>query len=669
MFENNTNQQPNNPDEIKAWNPLEQLDDALQLQTKRLIKSILNSYTGYYDFLSEPIQNALDATARFQNENLDRDYHPQIWIRINLRESHISITDNGIGMNLKEFKSFLQPYCTYKEGLQSRGSKGVGTTYLAYGFNYLEVATKNGQENHYGVIKDGRIWAEDTENEIEVPLFKTVEKASHEIFELVEHGTSITLKLLGEFIKPKDLTWAGAKTAKQWINILRITTPLGGIYLCGEKPQKVKIELEVIDENSEITKESLTEPKYIFPHEVIGKTANIQEYFSDLDVKVQKRDDIKTSPKFLGLDGLWGEWTGKDIVDSNALINIELSEEEKILVIGTKIYVFLGYSEEIWEYYNEKILCLRRNLNILKGGLQLAVRNMPQGRSLTIPFPNHVGLQKLAHIVVHFDSEYYKNDNAEPDLGRKGFQPELVEIAEKLSIAAIQTFRKHHNLLKKDKGKSAYDAESDIEEWIDNAKYLEKEVPISLKPRLPMNSEPQIEQDVVALFNQMLGASIIRGIQILATSQYKQYDGLYRIFMENPFNDYIRSDQNPLGIDESSLRLELQSGKPRKTKIKVLEYKYNIDALIDDFNSGIKSTNEIGLVVAWEMGKKWKAGFSVTSYLNQENVHHREFHGFTHKMTHQGIGADAFHCIILKDIVSYLNSPKEESERQKQIYS
>ena len=301
--------------------------------------------------------------------------------------------------------------------------------------------------------------------------------------------------------------------------------------------------------------------------------------------------------------------------------------------------------------------------------LQLAVRNMPQGRSLTIPFPNHVGLQKLAHIVVHFDSEYYKNDNAEPDLGRKGFQPELVEIAEKLSIAAIQTFRKHHGLLKKDKGKSAYDAESDIDEWIDKAKDLEKEASISLKPRLPMKSEPQIEQDVVALFNQMLGASIIKGIDILATSQYKQYDGLYRIFMENPFDEYFRSDQNPLGVDESSFRQELRSGKPRKTKVKVLEYKYNIDALIDDFNNGIKSTNEIGLVVAWEMGKKWKAGFSVTSYLNQENVHHREFHGFTHKMIHQAIGADAFHCIILKDIVSYLNSPKEESERQKQIYS
>ncbi len=184
-----------------------------------------------------------------------------------------------------------------------------------------------------------------------------------------------------------------------------------------------------------------------------------------------------------------------------------------------------------------------------------------------------------------------------------------------------------------------------------------------------MRSEPKCEQDVVALFNQMLGAGIIRGIHILATSQYKQYDALYRIFMEHPFDDYIRGDQNPLGVDESSFIKELQHNQNRESPIKILEYKYNIDALIDDFNNETKKTNEIGLVVAWEMGNKWKNAFDVTSYLDEENVHHRIFHGCTHKLTHQGMGADAFDCIILKDILSYLNNPDEESERQRQIYS
>ena len=663
MLENNINQQPNNPDEIKAWNPLEQLDDALRSQTKQLIQNILSSYAGYYDFLSEPIQNALDATAKFQHENSDRDYHPQIWIRINLRESYISITDNGIGMTSTEFKNFLKPNCSYKNGLKSRGNKGVGTTYLAYGFNHLEVATKKEQEPHYGVIKDGRIWKEDTENEIQVPLFKTVTKASHEIFESVEHGTSITLKLLGKHIRPRDLGWYGATTARQWINILRIQTPLGGIYLCGEKPQKVEIELEVIDKNSGITKESLSEPKYIFPHEVIERCADIRDYFFDLEKKLKKGRSLKDSPQFLNLDGLWGEWAGKDIVNGNAPIDIELSEEEKYLVSGIKIYVFLGYSDKIWEKYNETTLNLRKNSDTLKGGLQLAVRNMPQGELLPIPFSNNVGLQKLAHIVVHFD-------DAEPDLGRKKLQPELLKIAEKLSIAAIKTFRKHQDtLLRKDTGKSAYSNELDIQQWIYSKMEHEKTAPITLEQQLSMRSEPICEQDVVALFNQMLGASIIRGIHILATSQHKQYDGLYRILMENHFDDYIRTDKNPLGVEKSCFMYQLGSGNKIESAVRILEYKHSIDALIDDFDNGIKSPKEIGLVVAWEMGDKWENAYTVTSYLDLDNVHNRKFHGCTHHMKLQGLGSDQFDCIILKDLVSYLNSPNEESERQKQIYS
>lgn len=104
MFEKKTNNQPKNTNELEAWNPLEQSDDALsQAQQKKLIINILRSYTDYYDFLSEPIQNALDATANFQRQNLNNFYPPKIWIRISLTESYISIANNRIGMGLEQF--------------------------------------------------------------------------------------------------------------------------------------------------------------------------------------------------------------------------------------------------------------------------------------------------------------------------------------------------------------------------------------------------------------------------------------------------------------------------------------------------------------------------------------------------------------------------------------
>lgn len=95
---------------------------------------------------------------------------------------------------------------------------------------------------------------------------------------------------------------------------------------------------------------------------------------------------------------------------------------------------------------------------------------------------------------------------------------------------------------------------------------------------LAIRSEPVVEQDVVALFNQMLTSGLVRGIQLISSSQYKQYDGLYRVKMEQPFEKFYLGDNNPLGIDE-----ELFNGRDVvQTVVKVLEYKYIVDGLIEE---------------------------------------------------------------------------------------
>lgn len=71
---------------------------------------------------------------------------------------------------------------------------------MAYGFNHLEVATKNTQGAYCGLIKNGRTWVQDKQNELSMPLVEPVTGASHEIFDTIEHGTSITLKLLGDLL-------------------------------------------------------------------------------------------------------------------------------------------------------------------------------------------------------------------------------------------------------------------------------------------------------------------------------------------------------------------------------------------------------------------------------------------------------------------------------------
>lgn len=183
---------------------------------------------------------------------------------------------------------------------------------------------------------------------------------------------------------------------------------------------------------------------------------------------------------------------------------------------------------------------------------------------------------------------------------------------------------------------------------------------------LPIRSMPRVEQDVVALFNQMLSSGIVRGVQVLATSRYKQYDGLYRINYEAPFTKYMHDDDNPLGIDKGQFAGAIN---PIISKVQVLEYKYTLDDLIEEFQTGEKDANEVHLVVAWEIGTNWKAAYDIVSYLDERNSHLRTFHGFTHALYRPGQHNPVFEAIILKDLVLYLQDQQKESDRQKQLYS
>ena len=131
--------------------------------------------------------------------------------------------------------------------------------------------------------------------------------------------------------------------------------------------------------------------------------------------------------------------------------------------------------------------------------------------------------------------------------------------------------------------------------------------------------------------------------------------------MNPPFEKFILSNLNPLGIDEDHF-----VGKDNlETVVKVLEYKYTVDGLIEELQGEVKATEDVDLVVAWEIGGKWNQMFKVISYLDSDNVHLRNIHGVTHSFTHAMTGATAFEAIILKDLVSYLNDADLEETRQK----
>jgi len=83
----------------------------------------------------------------------------------------------------------------------------------------------------------------------------------------------------------------------------------------------------------------------------------------------------------------------------------------------------------------------------------------------------------------------------------------------------------------------------------------------------------------------------------------------------------------------------------------------------------VRDSDEIKLAICWTLGTKWQAHFTVLSYLDNDNLHHRQFHGITHHFSHAVSGLAAFSIIVLEDLVKYLTAPEQESIRQKQLYA
>ena len=123
-------------------------------------------------------------------------------------------------------------------------------------------------------------------------------------------------------------------------------------------------------------------------------------------------------------------------------------------------------------------------------------------------------------------------------------------------------------------------------------------------------------------------------------------------------------------IRSESIRSNSRERKPTlESPVTVLEYKYTLDALIEELDNGTKKADEIKLAICWTLGEKWSAHFEVLSYLDNENLHHRQFHGITHHFSHAVSGLPAFSIIVLRDLISYLLNQQEESDRQHTLYA
>jgi hypothetical protein len=646
---------------VLSWDPLDAADDTdkevVSAAKKREIKNILKSYVSNYDPFSELIQNALDAVEKRAAYN--KDFSPKVQVIINLAENSVEVVDNGCGFEEAEFRAFLAPSISFKTAGKTRGNKGVGVTYIAYGFNRLAIRTKNQNFKFEGVIRRGREWIEDNAGTVSRPKVEETDTKS-EWFDHLDQGTSFKLEFSGPSIRPSNLSWYQASTPEQWLYLLLTKTPLGLINLANKERLPIKFDLIVTDREGkrrEIVDRSIG---YKYPHEEISASQRLAEVVSLQQKALDAGKDVaKAIASKKNSNGVYEYYGPEDI---KKFTNIDKADYHLIDDYQIHAYGYFAYSTEVWDQLNDKKAMLRKGLRVIRGGLQQAVNGMPQGELITIPLTKAIGHQNQAHVIVHFEG-------AEPDYGRKGLQPELKELAEQISVGIVRQLSARRDILKSDSGAQAdIDKEVKVHEWLRDQEDHEKSSPLVLTSdkffvptkKVSLGSTPRSEQDVIVLFNQLIAGGVIRGIRLLGTSQTSQYDGVFRYIAEEPLANYVFDEEaNPLGV------LDEQLTKPYVSQPKILEYKYGLDGLIHEMESGYKHETDVNLCVFWEMGSAYQREYTATSYLDFENVHHRPHHGLTHLMTS---GNSSFHVICLRELMDLLNDPSASQAFQKAAY-
>jgi hypothetical protein len=127
-----------------------------------------------------------------------------------------------------QFKSFLAPFFSFKSK-KNRGHKGVGATYLAYGFNHIQLCTKTDSFTAVGKMLNAKDWVEDESPSSRSEVINDMDDPLDKNFDAVDTGVSICIRF-DKHTFPKDLNWVGMNEASAWLKVLRLKTALGAIH-------------------------------------------------------------------------------------------------------------------------------------------------------------------------------------------------------------------------------------------------------------------------------------------------------------------------------------------------------------------------------------------------------------------------------------------------------
>jgi hypothetical protein len=618
--------------------PVEDLNvrEYLKANIKNDVREIIRSYHQTYDHLTELLQNAVDVCENtfqmYKEGKLSGFYQPQIEIIVNLLENSVTVKDNGIGMSEDHLrKYFFMPHATLKSKYvipttRRRGEKGVGATFLSFGSAWINVSTKDEKGEVSSCRLEGGIEWVLREEPLDPPMAHPLNPPP-ELGDL-SHGTIVTVGF-NTNTNIKDLRHHGPDV-DHWEKILRLYTAVGHVLPFGQHDDffdALMVKVEVIDERGGNSR--YIQKGFLYPHEIDGVT---HERLTQLHRG--REGELPLSQK--NKDCIW-EFYSQNQVKEKLRGKLGPSLLQALETYNPKAYIIFVWAREFWDKINR---CFRTGMREFTHGLAFSTKTQRIGEMRELSFKWRTGDYNRFFVLIDVE-------NLHADIGRKSVPSDLKRLGNEIANELHEDFVDYSDALRREPSRYEEEEAVELEQLITRVfQYPDLEGAKELD--LQVIKIPHEEQDVVALFFDLLGAGYLKGYQVLATKVSWKYDSIARFLLTYDESAVYHPINNPLGIPSE----KFVEGVKRSPERSLMEFKFSSDGLIRDILQEVKKLSDIRWLVCWEIGDLHKReDFEIIEITSEDQKHHREYYGTTHLLTDRRSNV---HVICLKRVIEIL---------------
>ncbi|MFQ2658967.1 ATP-binding protein [Aeromonas caviae] len=573
-------------------------------EVKSNIERIISSYRHTWDIYTEILQNAADAILE-QFGSLEKG---AVSLDIDTSTRTITIKDNGIGLCETDISKILVNGKSLKRQRKAGkfGFMGFGFTFVSFQTELLKIESV--KDNVYSsrtyrnlykfVFSSGNL--PNSDEELNGVGAKNVDE---------DNWTKITLQFPTEF--PEQTveqsicaTFSMAENVKTFTTVLRTKTIIGILDKVFNKDAKM------FSFSLSINGVPISIPTgYLTTREIIKEVLSTEQQFYTLE---QYKPIIDAT---INLPQSSQDQARRAVLLESVIMDVEIGTRNKI---KANFYIS-ATSKSLINIFNDSIKIPDFDFEV-QHGLWLSICGMPIGVCLdAFDHSNYLPFTVICDV----QDEIIRR---ELDAGRKGISAyRMRQISEKaLDILRDYDFIKYRRYVvgggDSRIANPLYEPKTELLKLKNEKQYYHVDL---INNYLP----PFEEQEVIALFIELISKGIVKGYSLDVLSGYQVYDGLFSYELKySP--ELVYSNDNPLGIAKSVF--DCNGGVLKKAIL--VEFKTSRKKLYSDLDKNKKDISQIDLLVCWDVDLATKVELqkSKGDILQVKDITTNAFHGVTH---------------------------------------